>query len=538
MTNKSAIDNSEDKEPNEEPFSSASYESNHSEKTDATKAPPDNVIKRFRESTRQEIINKHYIEEDIPKIEIQEVELDLLELDEAIEELFEKINPLTIPSVFLGVILLIISYTVPMGIILTMIVGFAGGLSFVFGCSELIIIGVKGIGKKFGWSEYFMGIVTAVGADSSDVVVVTILLFRSKTLGESELATDLQLTSITYVLTTVLINSLILGITMIVVSRKGPFQLPRELSFTESNVVLAMTIFSFILMIFGITHETIALPSFDIVFQAIIGGSLLIFYIIFVVFLIRQTNKDGLIRTGPQTLISEYFADEESKRERREQDTIENVEHEIKATKKVQTAPQDNIPEQVWYKQLVKRIFRNGGGDDEREQLIALRRFPWYILFLIFIIGIAGILFGGNMLSNSIEIGLSELSVPILVYVVVVGLVASTPEMTITLRAILTPDIENEDSIKIGLVHQVSSLDQTFFVLFGFPFLFASFINITIPVALDLTLVFAGIFVISLGLHLTIIDDNKFDMLEGALILLTSISSLLALASVGDLLPS
>ena len=52
----------------------------------------------------------------------------------------------------------------------------------------------------------------------------------------------------------------------------------------------------------------------------------------------------------------------------------------------------------------------------------------------------------------------------------------------------------------------------------------------------DTTLVFAGIFAISLALHLTIIDDNHFDRVEGALILFTSITSLLALATIGGLL--
>ncbi|MHA1187212.1 MAG: hypothetical protein ACTSSK_10120, partial [Candidatus Heimdallarchaeota archaeon] len=77
---------------------------------------------------------------------------------------------------------------------------------------------------------------------------------------------------------------------------------------------------------------------------------------------------------------------------------------------------------------------------------------------------------------------------------------------------------------------------QTFFLLFGFPFLFSTIIGMQIPVAFDTTLVLAGIFAISLALHLTIIDDNHFDRVEGALILFASITSLLALATIGGLL--
>ena len=221
--------------------------------------------------------------------EVPIIELDQLEADEAIGELFEKINPLTIPSIIVGVILLIITFTNVLDghPIWGIIIGFIGGLAFVFGCSDLIIFGVKGIGKKLNWSEYFMGIIAAIGADISDMVVVTILLTRAKKLSVTGLAeniaiaNDLTLTSITLVLTTVLINTLILGITMLVITRKKPFKLPQELTQTESNLVLAMTIFSLILMAFGFTHNSLDIAQFDREFEVVIGVALLSFYILF-----------------------------------------------------------------------------------------------------------------------------------------------------------------------------------------------------------------------------------------------------------------
>ncbi|MBK5112780.1 MAG: hypothetical protein KGD59_00890 [Candidatus Heimdallarchaeota archaeon] len=481
------------------------------------------------------IINSEIIEEDLTKFDdsdqnsdssynknkekndVPEIELDQLEADEAVGELFEKINPLTIPSVIVGIILLIISFTNildghPIG---TIIVGFAGGLAFVFGCSELIIFGVKGIGQKLNWSQYFMGIIAAIGADSSDIVVVTILLTRAKKLSATglaeniALANNLTLTSITLVLTTVLINTLILGVTMLVITRKKPFKLPQPLTNTESNLVLAMTIFSLILMVFGFTHNSLDIAQFDRAFEGVIGVALLSFYILFIVFMIGDAKAKSTGRIGPQTLITEYFP-EENGHDKEKGDHQENR-----------------------LKKFVKNVFGRNQEDEEGEQFVSLRRFPWYILAIAFIVGIAGIVFGGTMISDSIESGLSIFSLPILVYSVIVGFVSSAPEATITMRAILDP--EKED-VEIGLVHQVSSINQTFFILFGFPFLFASIINVDIPVALDTTLVFTGIFVISLALHLTIIDDNHFDRVEGMLILLASITSLLALGVVGGLL--
>lgn len=451
--------------------------------------------------------------------EVPVIELDQLEADEAIGELFEKINPLTIPSVIVGIILLIITFTNVLAghPIWTIIIGFSGGLAFVFGCSDLIIFGVKGIGKKLNWSEYFMGIFAAIGADSSDMVVVIILLTRAKKLSATglaeniALANNLTLMSITLVLTTVLINTLILGITMLVITRKKPFKLPQQLTQTESNLVLAMTIFSLILMVFGFTHNSLDIAQFDRAFEGVIGVALLSFYILFILFMIGDAKAKSTGKIGPQTLITEYFPEENGEKHEKDND-------EIKESK---------------LKKFVKNIFGNNHEDEEGEQFVALRRFPWYILVIAFIVGIAGIVFGGTMISDSIESGLGIISMPILVYSVIVGFVSSAPEATITMRAILDPEKENTE---IGLVHQVSSINQTFFLLFGFPFLFASIININIPVALDTTLVFTGIFVISLALHLTIIDDNHFDRVEGMLILLASITSLLALGVVGGLL--
>ncbi|MHA1631161.1 MAG: hypothetical protein ACTSXO_06755 [Candidatus Heimdallarchaeota archaeon] len=449
-----------------------------------------------------------------------EVDLDLLEPEEVFEELFEKLNPLTIPAVVLGVILLIINFTKVLDgfPISKMVIGFVGGLSFVFGCSELIIFGVKGIAKKFNWSSYFMGIIAAIGADSSDIVVVSILLLRAKKLlatGDADnivLGNELALTSITFLLTTVLINLLILGITMIVVSRKKPFKLPPELSSTESNLILGMAIFSFILITFGFTHNSIGIAEFDRVFQGVIGSALLLFYFMFILFLIGDTKQKRSSKIGPQVLISEYFPEEEE-------------------LEKLPSAQKDQRKER--FIQRVKKFFKKDNDQEEKEQYIALRRFPIYVLILTFTVGIAGIFFGGKMISESIEFALVQYKLPILLYSVIVGFVSTAPEMSITFRTIVKPEAEDT---KIGLIHQVSSVNQTFFLLFGFPFLFASIVNIYIPVALDTTLVFTGIFAISLALHLMIIDDNQFDRVEGTLILIASIASLLSLAIIGGAL--
>ncbi|MBN1331077.1 MAG: hypothetical protein JXA54_16510 [Candidatus Heimdallarchaeota archaeon] len=456
------------------------------------------------------------------KISFQDIDLDKLEPDEVLGELFEKINPLTIPAVIIGIIFSIISFMPFLnGLVIAKIaIGFAGGLAFIFGCSELIIFGVKGIGKKLNWSEYFMGIIAAIGADSSDVVVVSILLVKAKKIAEIstpeniELAYSLTATSITLVLTSCLINMLILGVTIFSVSKRKPYKLPKELAHTESNLVLAMTIFSFIFIVFGLVHNSLNIVDFDRAFEGIMGVSLLLFYSIFVIFLILDAKEKRSEKIGPQILISEYFPEDENEFQE------EKIEDDL---------PKKKRP----IKNFLQEIYRKAFTNNEGEQFVALRRFPWYIIIIAFTFGIAGIIFGGSLISDSIIIAIDSYQLPILVYSVIIGFVSSAPEMTITFRALRDPEKENT---QIGLIHQISSVNQTFFLLFGLPFLLAAILDVNVPAILDTTLVFSGIFVLSLTLHLTIIDDNHFDRLEGALIFVAAIASLLTLAVIGGVL--
>ncbi|MHA1356369.1 MAG: hypothetical protein ACTSR1_14480 [Candidatus Heimdallarchaeota archaeon] len=167
------------------------------------------------------------------------------------------------------------------------------------------------------------------------------------------------------------------------------------------------------------------------------------------------------------------------------------------------------------------------------DALATLRRFPWFIIILLFLFGAGGIVWGGELLASSIELGLSAFGtydVPILVYSVIVGIVSSSPELVVTLRGLLSPDEEDKE---VGLVHQVSAINQTFFILFGVPFVISGIFNIGIPIAIEIIIVMGGIFIISAAEVLMIMDDNAFDLFEGIVILILSIVSLLALALIG-----
>jgi len=140
------------------------------------------------------------------------------------------------------------------------------------------------------------------------------------------------------------------------------------------------------------------------------------------------------------------------------------------------------------------------------------------------------------MLSEGIKKGLDVLEgglgidVPILAYAVVVGVISTSPELIVTFRGLLDPDPELK---KIGLINQVSAINQTFFILFGIPFLISGIVGIGIPITLNITLVMGGIYIMSTAEKMMIMDDNHFDILEGAVLTILAVVSLLALAFIG-----
>ncbi len=462
-------------------------------------------------------------EDECPEI------LEVIEPEEAIETLFGNIHLSTIISLILGIIFGVFTYltntVIPSPSVLPVIFGFISGLLVVFGASELIILGVKGIKDKLNWNPYLAGILSSIGAALAELVIITILLIRSDVSGD----TNLAIIAITLILTTVIINILFLGLSMIFVSRKEPFELPRELTVYEANLVLGMIVFSFLIFLYGLfTEFREEAANFSRGIEIVIGASQLLIYLIFLIILSR---KYGKATSSPQTLITEFFPDPE------DVELIEKVSDVVQTRlelsvqksskrgkeKDIEPCPQPN-DENNAYKQ------------NRHEALATLRRFPWFIIILLFTIGAGGVIWGGELLASAIENGLEvmvvdyALDVPILVYAVVVGTVSSSPELVVTMRGLLSP---NKEIRKIGLVNQVSAINQTFFILFGFPFLLSGIIGIGIPIEFETIIVMGGIFIMSTAEKFMIMDDNHFDLLEGVVMTLLAIVSLLALALIG-----
>ncbi|NHJ86484.1 MAG: hypothetical protein FK734_13550 [Asgard group archaeon] len=491
---------------------------------------------------------------DLPPIITEEDEcpefLEDVEPEEAIETIFSNIHISTIVSTVIGlglaVTFLIIHRFFPSSVnsLVTMFLGFGAGVFIVFGASEIIILGVKGMSDKLNWNPYISGILQAIGAALAELVVIIILLVRSKTTNAPELA----ITAIVLILTTVIINIFFLGVAIIVVSKDEPFQLPKELTLFEANLILGMMVFSFVIMLYGfyfefdglrnIINNIIVESTFNKVFEIMIGIALVLVYIFFLVILIRRYGKKT---STPQTLISEFFPEDEEL-------VLLDVASPMKQTrilphsnkpittktvnKEIKTLPECEIPEN---KKVKKKWFSNGSKSkqERHDALATLRRFPWFIIILLFLFGAGGIVWGGEILASSIELGLNEFEqVPILVYSVVVGTVSSSPELVVTLRGLFSTDKEAQE---VGLVHQVSAINQTFFILFGVPFVLSGIFNIGIPIAIEITIVMGGIFIISTAEIMMIMDDGKFDLLEGVVITILSIVSLVALALIGGI---
>lgn len=543
------------------------------------------------------ILDEEYSEPedwDLPTTIIEEDEspdiLENVEPEEALETIFENIHVTSIISLILGILLaatfLVIEKYFHTAIpnIAIMIIGFGAGVMMVFGSAEIIILGVKGVSDKLNWNPYIEGILQAIGAALAELVVVIILLIRSNTTNNSDLAT----TAIVLILTTVIINILFLGISIVVIAKDEPFKLPKELTFYEANLILGMMVFSFVLMIYGFYYEfegirnaiegAPELLTFDRVFEIVIGVSLILVYVIFLVVLVRRYGRKS---STPQTLISEFFPEEDelvleetaspkqesrilqeksdSKKSRKpsEKKLEDNKEKivckecgmplelgmkkctgcgtKVSKRKKTKEEPEE-VPEDVSQNQKRKRRRLFGNGNKSKQQrsdaLATLRRFPWFIIIILFLFGAGGIVWGGELLASSIELGFDAFTTqpPILVYSVIVGIVSSSPELVVTLRGLFSQDQEDRE---VGVIHQVSAINQTFFILFGVPFVISGIFNIGIPIAIEITIVMGGIFIISAAEVLMIADDNAFDLFEGIVIIILSIVSLLALALIG-----
>lgn len=509
-----------------------------SENDEGSKPPPEESLidsKGFQEPEDWDMPPVFVQDEECPTI------LENVEPEVAIETLLSNIHSTTIISILLGIALMIVFYvmgsvmkelidtTFAWGLVY-MIIGFAAGVFIVFGASELIVLGVKGIQDKLNWNPYIGGIVQAIGAALAELVVVIILLFNSKVDNNENLAT----TAIVLILTTVIINIFFLGISMIYVAREEPFALPRELTFYESNLIQGMIVFSFVIMIYGFYYEFISirdpLPeslTYQTPFEIVLGVALILVYFFFIFLLMRQIGKKT---STPQTLISEFFPDEEKLILTEEETTPQQLR--LIEKNAIPKQKDEKIIEPC-EKDAGKK--KNGNHRDKEHALATLRRWPWIIIIVLFLFGAGGIVLGGNILATSIEHGLETFElvyeeVPVLVYAVLVGIVSSSPELVVTFRGLLSKDKELQE---VGLVHQVSAINQTFYILFGVPFLLSGMFAIGIPITLEGTLVTGGIFVMSLVVQMMIGDDNKFDLLEGVVVTVMSTVSLLALAFIG-----
>ncbi len=221
---------------------------------EGSKPPPTQVkeIDDYQEPEDWDMPTTIFEEDDSPDI------LEDVEAEEAIETLFSNLHLSTIISLILGIVFMIaffiiggvmkveIEHSIVWGLIY-MIIGFIAGVLIVFGAAELIIMGVKGIQDNMNWNPYLAGIIQAIGAALAELVVVIILLVNSKTHNNEDLATA----AIVLILTTVIINIFFLGISMIYVSKNEPFDLPKELTFYETNLIQGMVVFSFVVMIYG-----------------------------------------------------------------------------------------------------------------------------------------------------------------------------------------------------------------------------------------------------------------------------------------------
>ena len=455
---------------------------------------------------------------------------DTVEPKIAVRKIYSTIEPMTITAIIIGLILGITSFILDYiegNPITIMILSFLGGLGLIFGSSELVILGVKGIIDKLNWNPYLGGIISAIGAALADLVVVIFLLFKAKFISnfDEDIANNLSRTAIILILTSVIINIFFLGIAMIFVSKDKPFKLPKELTSYETTLIESIIVFSFTFMVYNLYTDIKGFKDlgYNRGFEIIVGISLIAIYIFFILILMKKSSRKT---ATPQTLITEFLSlKQETKFKLKEffwskkRDTA--IKEQIKSTVLDVDINEESLEDEKLAEIKFKKI------REKDLDLATLRRFPWAIVLLIFLVGIVGIILGGNRTSIAIETSLEEFpSIPVLIYSILVGLFSCFPELIVTFRGLLSKEKEIKE---IGLINQVSTINQTFCLLFGFPFIISGILFINIQVSLELGLIMGAIFILSLVILLMIVDDHHFDLLEGIVVTVLSVATLLVL---------
>ncbi len=334
---------------------------------------------------------------------------------------------------------------------------FISGLMLVFAMSEFIVLAIKGLSIRLGLDKYLIAVITGACALFPELIVVTFLILAG---GQSAQF------AVTLILTTVLINMLMLGVAIIYITRRAPHKPSPAISTLESENLLGMIMFSFILVFYslvvgqGTVVEVIAIEW--------IGGIVLL--LIYGAFII---NLGAFLR---------------SLRQKSDETVSES-----------RPALASNHHDEGFFHRI---------------------RTPAFIF--LFILGILGSTLGGDLLSEAIEHSLEQFEdLPLLFLTVVIGTFTTLPEILITSRALL-----DESTAELGINNQIAAITQTFYVLFGFCFLIAAMVGVQLVLSPEFALLFGSIAVIALGLKLSIIDDHKITRMEGILLFLMTLSGI------------
>lgn len=411
------------------------------------------------------------------------------------------------------------------------------GLWLAFRPSEWAVDGLDNIMRTIGLTAYVAGVVSSLASNLPEAVAAGIMLIKGK-FGEyagTEMGHELVITAFYTTLAAAGFNAILLGIVVLVGSKKkGYIEIKKESIIAEG--VLLRWGFVAMLLTFGIAAVELLREIYDQVqlenpfdgmnlegeLPQMAGIALVVSYLIYLVYLIIKSKEakalelyDGVEKSTKPTR-SEL--DDKMPDTKKIASKIELTEH---AHRKILDTPEEiNIVDPDCPSSADTYIGSGKAVDNPYITAPTMERphLTMKAAVVLVLIGITGIGGGGFLLSRAVEMVLHETSIHVGLMALIVGFSGAIPEHGIAVVA------ASKGKTDIALGNILGGILQMTLLVFG---AFAAIV--TVPIDVFMLFQIIALAAIIWFVKRSMSDDNRITVFEGIMIILAQLFAFLLL---------